>query len=97
MLYRRSLLVIHFKYSSVYTSIPNSQYIPPPHPFLIGSFMQGFLPFACSEPLGWGSPLLWSPECLRAHCPHAHFLVLMPGASLGGNSPILGTKPDRGF
>ena len=27
-LYSRSLLIIHFKYSSVYTSIPNSLSIP---------------------------------------------------------------------
>ena len=32
MLYSRSLLVIHFKYSSVYMSIPNSLTIPSPHP-----------------------------------------------------------------
>ena len=30
-LYRRSLLVIYFKYSSVYMSVPNSQSILPPH------------------------------------------------------------------
>ena len=29
VLYRRSFLVIYFKYSSVYTSIPNSQSISP--------------------------------------------------------------------
>ena len=29
VLHSRSLLVIHFKYSSVYMSILNSQYIPP--------------------------------------------------------------------
>ena len=27
-----SLLVIHFKYSSVYLSTPNSLTVPPPHP-----------------------------------------------------------------
>ena len=32
VLYSRSLLVIYFKYSSVYMSISNSQSIPPPHP-----------------------------------------------------------------
>ena len=32
MLYSRSLLVIHFKYSGVYTSIPNSLTIPSPYP-----------------------------------------------------------------
>ena len=30
VLYDRSLLVIYFKYSSVYMSISNSQFIPPP-------------------------------------------------------------------
>ena len=33
MLDSRSLLVIHFKYSSVYMSIPNSLTIPSPYPF----------------------------------------------------------------
>ena len=33
LLYSRSLWVIHFKYSSVYISIPNSLTIPSPHPF----------------------------------------------------------------
>ena len=61
MLYGRSLFVIHFKYSSVYMSIPNSHYIPPPHPFLIGSFVQGFLPFACSEPQA-GAPPFSGPQ-----------------------------------
>ena len=32
VLYSRSLLVTHFKYSSVYMSIPNSLTIPSPHP-----------------------------------------------------------------
>ena len=32
MLYSRSLLIIYFKYSSVYVSIPNSQSIPASHP-----------------------------------------------------------------
>ena len=32
MLYSRSLLVIHFKYSRVYTSIPNSLTVPLLHP-----------------------------------------------------------------
>ena len=32
VLYSRSLLVIYFKYNSVYMSIPNSLIIPPPHP-----------------------------------------------------------------
>ena len=31
----RSLLVIYFKHSSVYMSIPNSLTIPPLHPFLL--------------------------------------------------------------
>ena len=33
VLSRRSLLVIHFKYSSVYMLIPNSPKIPSPYPF----------------------------------------------------------------
>lgn len=32
MLYRRSLLVINFVYSSVYMVIPNSQFPPTTHP-----------------------------------------------------------------
>ena len=37
LFYSRSLLVIYFKYSSVYMSIPNSQSIPPPYPFPPGN------------------------------------------------------------
>ena len=37
MLYRRSLLVIHFKYSCVYMSLPNSLTIPSPPPFPTGN------------------------------------------------------------
>ena len=33
MLHSRSLLVIHFLYSSVYILIPNSWFIPAPFPF----------------------------------------------------------------
>ena len=33
VLYGRSLLVLHFKYSSVHMSIPNSQTIPSPHSY----------------------------------------------------------------
>ena len=35
MLYCRFLLVIYFKYSSVYMSIPNCQYIPPSYPYTL--------------------------------------------------------------
>ena len=54
MLYSRSLLVIYFVYSSVYMSIPISQFIPPPlipwkpqvcflHPWLYFCFVNKFI------------------------------------------------------
>lgn len=33
VLYNKSLLVIYFKYNNLYMSTPNSQFIPPHHPF----------------------------------------------------------------
>ena len=39
MLYSRSLLVIYFKYSNEYMSIPNSQFIPPTNPTI---FLKSF-------------------------------------------------------
>ena len=47
MPYRRSLLVIHFKYSSVYMSIPNSLTVPSPQPSSQQPWVHFSSPWVC--------------------------------------------------
>ena len=69
MLYNRSLLVIHFKYSSVSMSIPNSLTIPSPRASCIPSL---FIPLAPSEAVQSGFMVIYETQRGGLTCPSSH-------------------------
>ena len=77
MLYSRSLLVIHFKYSGVYMLIPNPLTIPSPHsyPLVTSEFLLCLQDSSPSFQLQKSPQAFFTsipPSCSQGYCTYPH-------------------------